>query len=163
MSNQTGFSLIETIIYCAIMSILTLLVFQFMIRSHESIATLISSGKKIMSIYSIEQRLIADIQSAQADPSKWDTIKNDSFVCQNCKESIGWELIQGNLYRISGIYDFALHYWRSKSRALVGTHIDQFTYMQNRNSSGMIALEYVLKHENKHYAGRAFTMNGMRA
>lgn len=105
MIHQKGFSLVETVVYCAIMSILSLLVFQFMIRSYDHMRSVIISGKQIMAMQSIERRLVNDIQSAIADANKWDSSQKNSFVCQNCQESIGWELIEGNMYRISGVYD----------------------------------------------------------
>lgn len=161
MIHQKGFSLVETVVYCAIMSILSLLVFQFMIRSYDHMRSVIISGKQIMAMQSIERRLVNDIQSAIADANKWDSSQKNSFVCQNCQESIGWELIEGNMYRISGVYDFTLHRWRSKSRALVGTQIDHFLYTLLFNAGLVIGVKYVLERGNTEHSGAAFVYNGV--
>ena len=99
-----GFSLIECIVYCFIVSILSVLIFKFFILHSSFFINTARKQQQTVSLYALIDLLTRDIQMAQ-------TIQIQSFP-----SSIGWHLEKGRLYRTVG-----------KSTAVLAKDVKEFS------------------------------------
>ena len=113
--NQKGFSLIETLMYVALLAILCLVAFSWVSKLGHTVAKINKTGKQVMMAHAIFARLAADIQMANSVKSHWD-INSEQLSLYHANQHISWAKQKDKLYRI-----------QNKSKSLMGTGIIQFS------------------------------------
>ena len=113
--KRNGFSLIETLIYIALLALLCLVAFSWVSKSAHSVSKITQTSKQLMMAQAILMRLAADVQMADAARAQWN-VTDQELRLYHAKTPIIWRTDKNKLYRIE-----------NKSKALIGTEIIQFT------------------------------------
>lgn len=143
MSND-GFTLIETTIYCCIISLLGVLVSQFFIRSYSNFQNAQHAQQQIMALYATHDVLIRDLEMASPSFNDWHEEKGVGIVCVCNNFSIGWECKKGKLYRIVGTYDFMHNEWNKRSAALIAQDVSVFDCEFKKNNQCIEEVSLIL-------------------
>lgn len=156
--QERGFSLIECLIYCTVMSLLALLVFEFFLKNSLTARQFTKQGKQVMSTHAAHAFLANDIQCAACHKSSWDVSDPHAFVCRVGQAAVGWHVKDGSLYRTSGQYDFAFGYWVHKSRSLVAERT-QFAYQVYQNAQTITGMDTQLQADRAHSKRTTYLTN----
>jgi len=124
--NNHGFSLIECMVYCSILMILSVMTFTFIARITTTISQSNSRMQQALWLEAAHELLRADIQQASCNVNEWCVQEKNQFVCKGAQEWYGWRLKGENLYRMKGIYDCNAQQWLEKSESLVARHVQLF-------------------------------------
>lgn len=160
-TTSRGFSLIECLLYCAIMTLLAMLVFEFFLKSRMMAHQLTQQTKQIMAVQAAYDFILRDMEQARVDSQFWDSSDAQAVICKVGKTCIGWSLRNKKLYRTVGQYDFAFGYWTSKSAALVAQSISHFSYQTHRNNNTVLAVDIRLEAPAFACDGTACLYNGI--
>jgi len=157
---SVGFSLIECLIYCAILALMSLLVFAYFSRQNNALRTFVASGQRSMDCFIACQLLAADI--IQAEPKQmWWHQTNDEYIFKTSQESVAWRLHEHNVYRAKGEYDFARHAWEHKSTALVARHVAALSIQTQKNNAMVTAVTIRITHDSGSHTRTVPLMNRM--
>jgi type II secretory pathway pseudopilin PulG len=138
-----GFTLIECLVYCAIASCLSMMIFTFFNRTVTGIRQFSAHQHDMVAQWSAQQLLHKDIQTANNEAINWD-ISASLFVCKIGTDSIGWHSDNHKLYRTKGIYDFIARRWLKKSVSLVAQNIERFDCAADQNQTIIEGVSYHL-------------------
>ncbi len=141
--HAKGFSLIECIIYCAITSFLSVMLFIFFSRTIAGVRLFSAHQQEIVAQWAVQRILRADIQMASNHPEQWQ-VSASSLICKVGNECIGWKMQNGNLYRTIGSYNFLNRRWGKKSTALVANNVTHFENTLKENQKLIEAVSYDL-------------------
>lgn len=112
--NRAGFSLVEMIVYMALLSFLVMLSFSWVNRYVRSTHEAQKRNSQLVALHTILHRLSDDIQLARAQESKWSADANslEFYIDQN---AISWHREKDKIYRT-----------QNRSKALIASGIKTF-------------------------------------
>lgn len=143
MRNKHGFSLIECLIYGAITSLVSILLFSFFNNTITSLRLIADREYNFLAAWTAHQLLCKDIQMADCKSASWYS-EPDITICRISNECIGWQLRKGSLYRLKGNYDFNAKQWLNKSSALVMQNVKHFKLELNKQENMITSVCYEL-------------------
>lgn len=114
--NRSGFSLIETLIYASLLAALCVVAFSWMNNSMQNFVKINKKSQEVMIAQAIFSRLAFDIQMADPAESRW-YCQDGQLSLYHTNAHVTWRLEKDKLYRIE-----------NKAKALIGTHVAQFTH-----------------------------------
>jgi Tfp pilus assembly protein PilV len=144
--NQDGFSLIECLIYGAITTLLSIVLFTFFNSTTSSLHVISDREYDSLASWTAHQLLDKDMQMADANDQWWH-IESNLIICRITNECIGWQLHKGSLYRLKGVYDFNSGQWENKSSALVIQKMKHFRINLNEHEKMISSVRYELETE----------------
>lgn len=160
MKTGPGFSLIECLIYAAIMGILSVLVFSSFNRTVLGMFNYSQKQHIIMAQSTVEHLLHNDIQKASADASHW-KIDESWLICRQAHECIGWHTKNSSLYRCKGIYNFTTNQWSKIKNALIASDVRHFSAHVNAASGRILSAGYIFQIEDGRYCKTVPLINGI--
>lgn len=112
--KQSGFTLIETLLYAALLGYLAMVIFSWATHFASAINQAQKKSHNVMAIQTALLRLKADIQGADVAINRWSL--DDNSMKLYCGDSaICWCQEKDRLYRIE-----------NKTKGLIATHITKF-------------------------------------
>lgn len=129
---RNGFSLIETLIYTALLALLCLIAFSWVNKSAHSVSKITQTTKQLMMAQAILMRLASDVQMADAARAQWNATDQELRL-YHAKTPIIWRTDKNKLYRIE-----------NKSKALIGTEIIQFTHIPIKEGARTVGIKCTL-------------------
>lgn len=152
MKHAPGFSLIECLIYCALLAMISMLVFGYFTRQSYALGTFIAASEHSMEWSGALQILAADIVQADSSVAYWH-ISREEFIWRMRDCCVAWRWHENNLYRTKGVYDFTRQKWERKSSALIARHITAFA-IQTQVKNGSITTVAISAESNWHRYNR---------
>ena len=146
--NRNGFSLIETLIYTSLLAALCVVAFSWMNNSLQSFAKINKKSQQVMMAQAILCRLAADIQMADSAESRWHC-QDGQLSLYHTKAHITWAKEKDKLYRIE-----------NRSKALIGTHLVQFTHKLVTEGTQVKGIKCVLQFPDASFSHTIRVYNG---
>jgi len=158
MQHPKGFSLIECLVYCAVMGSLCMLAFSYFSRQNQALSNFIASAERTMACHATISLLSADIARADSSVMHWHKDHHE-LVWRSSDHAIGWHWRENTIYRSKGDYDFVRHAWINKSTALVARHAVHFELIPKENNGRVIGVHYRLEDGTTSYQRIALLIN----
>lgn len=143
MRNIIGFSLIECLVYCVVLGLLSITISQYFSNMCTRIHCLSAEQKEIFIQASVHQLLLRDFQSAEVRKEYW-YCNGSHIICHVGSDSIGWYLQDSNLYRSKGRFNFLGHVWEERHTALVAEKVNHFDSMLLNDNATIEAVSYTI-------------------
>jgi type II secretory pathway component PulJ len=116
-----GFTMFKLVIYIALFSVLSLLIFNVLTQSQKEVLLQAKKTEKIMRDTLTFDLLRRDLMCADADVQHWD---KDNFVFKKHGKSIGWIFDNTGVYRICGAYDFKNKQWIKNQKRKIKSRVN---------------------------------------
>lgn len=130
--KSSGFSLIETLIYTALLAGLCIVAFSWVSNGMQSFAKINKKSEQVMLAQAILFRLAQDVQMADPMQTRWHC-QDGQLSLYHINAHITWAKEKDKLYRI-----------QNKSKTLVGTQVEQFTHKLIKNGAHIKGIECTL-------------------
>lgn len=168
MSNQKeGMTLIECMIYCALLAWMGMLVAQLGHRYVRLTQSLGNQSKLMADVCVAGDLLARDVASALPQGDNWKLVKLNSLIFNVNNKQVGWTVVNNQLVRFVGAYDAANDKWRSYSRSLTLDWVENVLFTIKKSPSdnvvNRVTLELSAKagHQNCLFKRRFFLRNGV--
>lgn len=117
MSAKPGFSLIDLVCYCFLLSVLVGLLFAWVDRAQSSLKRESNGIVHVMDDHAAADLLVRDVRQSPADPAQWERMHNNEMIWRAEKSVIGWKLEQACLFRYEG--KFKDGQWADYTKSLI--------------------------------------------
>lgn len=153
--NSKGFSLIECMLYCAIVAVIMLLWFNGVASFIRTCTTQANQINSLSAVYSALDVLVRDIRKAPNLASAWPLITDSIFVfeefhdspespTQTNSSSIGWEYKDKQLLRYQGNYKSNKQEWTKRAKSLVLSDVETCSFSFNLVNQTMVAVTIIM-------------------
>ncbi len=144
MKRKKGFSLIEVMMYMTLLSFVSLMVMQHVMKSMAHLTRVRTRGNTINTLNQVASLIVRDIQAASALRDSWKKILPDSCIFHNDGYDCGWLLSKGNLYRIKGLYDAQTDCWKKKKKQRVLLDVDTVEFTVTSDEKRVHSVKVIL-------------------
>lgn len=144
---KSGFTLIECLIYCALLGMLSIVVAQFFIGNYKQVKAYTKNSEQLIMINAAYDLLRSDVQLASILIRDWQVIEK-GFICRSHNQCIGWQCKEDRLYRVTGIFDFNLHQWQDPTSALMAIGIQEFNVDLLKKESRILGVDISIQSGN---------------
>lgn len=145
MLNKTGelriisaFTLIELVIYLAIFSMFSLLIFGYVSTFYKKVFIDFKENKKIIRNSIVFDLLKRDLACASESCNYWN--EKDFVFRKNHIDGqftdISWQMRKDGIYRLLGKYDFIKKKWIKKNVAKLDFYFYKFSFFLNKDGAG---------------------------
>lgn len=131
MNRQSGFSIIECLVYCSLFCFLCILIFGWVGASQVSLTKIHKKSRHLLDTYGSLDAFVQDAMGAPSDSSAWKKVSEHELVWQGHEGAIGWAWSEGSLYRTTGIY--ADRQWTQSTKNLVSSSLNRVNFTVHRN------------------------------
>jgi len=158
-SIRSAFTLIELVVYMALLSVFSLMVFGFLSWAHQLLSkrvSLLTSGVSVAAALDVVRR---DLMSGSANPTLWHgkaCVMTKEFLDQRGSPTsvcVGWDLEKGRLRRIEGLYDFTHNRWGQRTFSTVAKGFKSFAMRpilsKDRSRIVSVLIDYELETDAK--------------
>ena len=128
MTIKHGFSLIECMIYCFLFSLLVMMIFSLAINTQIKTTKQSNIAASLIGVHAAQDLFARDIRQAYELSSSWKKINKEELVWHSNGIDIGWEFVQGKLFRIEGAYNMQAQKWTQKIKSLIADKLKQVTF-----------------------------------
>ena len=146
-----GFTLIELVIYLAIFSIFSLLIFGYISTFYKKVFVDFKENKKIIRNSIVFDLLKRDLVCAKEDCNYWN--EKDFVFRKNLLNGqftdISWQMRKDGIYRLLGKYDFIKKRWIKKNTAKLDFDFYKFSFFLNKDKVGRFILSVKIFFEGK--------------
>lgn len=119
MRNQSGFSLFELLVYCALMALILMLLMQWIVGVVDASNKTAACCEEYITLATAMNRIRDDLIQARSIPQHVHIDQHDWYVWSLGSSDVGWWCSGNHLMRIEGEFDAVSLRWRSKVSNLV--------------------------------------------
>jgi len=131
MKNQNGFTLIEWMIYFALISFVLTGIFHFVATTQKQLIRLSRKSSIVSQLCGAQDGIAHDIAVAPVDPQIWTTLSREHISWKKGEEHISWFLEKGTLYRSRQQFDKKTQSWKKKRKAVVVRDLESVQFIPN--------------------------------
>lgn len=126
MIAKSGFSLIEVLLYCVLLSVLVTFLFGWVHKTQSSLKNESSMIMNYMGDCAAIDRLAHDLRQAPAALDHWARMHSNEIIWYTGKTYIGWKLTGSQLARYEGVFKDAQ--WVDYTRSLIHEQIHKISF-----------------------------------
>jgi hypothetical protein len=135
--KQSGFSLIECMIYSTVLAIFITIFFNGITHWIAQLTKQGISTHILYELYAAHDLLIRDLRQAPTDRFEWKKITEEQVVWRGRDIDIGWYVHQGNLYRSSGSFNQSTDQWITHTKSLVARSVSDCKFSAHYTDHGL--------------------------
>jgi len=126
--HQPGFGLIECLVYFLLLSLLTIVTFNWMIKTQSFLKKQSQKSSEFMSACAAQDLLVRELRAAPAQLSAWKKISATELIWQGDGVAIGWGIEDKNIVRSEGVYSADTQSWGKRSKSIVCSSFSRLNF-----------------------------------
>lgn len=120
---QKGISIIECLVYCALLTLLATVSFNWIFKTHTIIKEQNSKNNQTIGLGAVSDFIIRELRAAPSLKTSWKKIESHEIIWTQGDFDIGWTYEKGQLIRYQGKYSQDLDQWSEKSKSIISSAI----------------------------------------
>lgn len=137
MNKCAGFSIIECLIYCFLLCLLGVMVFDWVGASQVSLIKIQHAYRNTLEVCCALDAFARDAMSAPSEKRMWKKISESQLIWQSPEGAVGWIFENGSLYRITGTYS---KQWIQSRKNLISNTLTHARFALEFDRHGQVLL-----------------------
>jgi len=131
MINQSGFTIIEWMIYFFLIVFVLTGLFHFATKTQQKLLSLSKKSGIVAHLCGAQDGLAQDIAVAPINLQAWDTLSKEQIAWTQKKKKICWNCEKKTLYRSEQVFDEKIKAWLKKKKIVVCRNVTSVFFDPN--------------------------------
>jgi len=140
--NKAGFTLLETLCYIAITTILVAVLFRSVAATTLQLKKVAQCNAAFCQLFAAHQLLERDLLAAPEQVSAWKQMSDSSLIWQEGQTDRGWLVKKNQLLRVHGVYNSRHEQWTKKVSHVVARGLDSVQFRVHKQSTSINVVQY---------------------